>query len=162
MAAKLAAEDYELLEDLYRRSGFAHISGGRMRDGAERLVAAGCATVRALNLSDLEYELTTLGRTARVLRAHGISNTIFTAIEPHRFDVDGRWWLKVSSEGDPAIMMEVGYASKLVILLRAAGADELADRFETEMEKTRRYAMSGAVRVSPRGVLKKPARSENA
>jgi hypothetical protein len=145
MGAKLAAEDYELLEDLYRRGGFAHISGGRTRDGADRLVAAGYATVRSLNLSDLEYELTALGRTARVLRAHGIGNTTFTAIEPHRFDVDGRWWLKVSPEGDPAITMEVGYASKLVILLRAAGADELADRFETEIDKTRRYAMSAVL-----------------
>ena len=44
-------------------------------------------------------------------------------------------------------MMEVGYASKLVILLRAAGADELADRFEIETDKTRRYAMSGDLRV---------------
>ena len=95
MAAKLTAEDYELLEDLYRQGGIARISAGRRRDGADRLVAAGYATVRPLNLSDLEYELTQLGRTARVLRMHEINSTIFSAIEPHRFDVDGRWWLKV-------------------------------------------------------------------
>jgi len=143
----LLPEDYELLEELSRRGGRAQILGGRPRDGAERLVAAGYAIVRTLNLSDLEYELTPLGRTARVLKMHGINNTIFSAIEPHRFDVDGRWWLKVSPEGAPPIMMEVGYATKLAILLRAAGANELADRFETETEKVRRCAMSGELRV---------------
>jgi hypothetical protein len=67
MAANLKPEDYELLDDLYSRSGgTAQILSGRRRDGANRLVAAEYATVRALNLSDLEYTITELGRAARV------------------------------------------------------------------------------------------------
>lgn len=143
MAAKLKAEDYELLDQLCSRGGVAQILHGRPREGAERLVAAGYATVRPLNLSDLEYEITQLGRTARVLKAHGIYNTVFSSIEPHRFDVDGRWWLKVSPLGDPAAMMEIGAATKLVAHLRAAGSHDFADRFERETERTRRYALAG-------------------
>ena len=68
MAAKLKLEDYGLLDDLHDRGGVAQISFGRPRDGADRLVAAGYATVRSLNASDLEYEITPLGRTAHVLK----------------------------------------------------------------------------------------------
>lgn len=144
MAAKLKAEDYDLLEDLYSRGGVAQILHGRPRDGAERLVAAGYATVRPLNISDLEYEITQLGRTARVLKAYGIYNTLFSSIGPHRFDVDGRWWLKVSPVGDPAVTMEIGAATKLVAQLRATDAHDLADLFERETERTRRYSLAGA------------------
>jgi hypothetical protein len=64
VTTKLSSEDYDLLAELIRRDGPARISHGRPRDGAERLVAAGYATSRSLNLSDIEYEITQLGRTA--------------------------------------------------------------------------------------------------
>jgi len=60
-------------------------------------------------------------------------------IEPHRHDVDGRWWVKVSSPGNPTSIMEVGATTKLAIILRALGADALAKRFETETATARRY-----------------------
>lgn len=140
MATKLSAQDYDLLRDLNSRGGRARISDGRPRHGAERLVAVGYTTSRALNLSDVEYDITSLGRTVLVLKDHGIHSTQLT-IEPHRFDVEGRWWIKVSSVGDPAVMMEIGAATKLAILLHAVGAEELAMRFEIEIDRARRYAV---------------------
>jgi hypothetical protein len=55
-------EDLELLKDLERRGGTARVSEGRPRHGADRLVSMGYAASRALNLSDVEYEITEAGR----------------------------------------------------------------------------------------------------
>jgi hypothetical protein len=62
------------------------------------------------------------------------------SIEPHRHDVDGLWYVKVKSEGDPTLLMSVGSATKLVVPLRAVGAEDLADDFEREVDRTRRFA----------------------
>lgn len=148
MAAKLSIEDYALLADLKARGGTATISGNQSRDGADRLVAAGYATSRNLNASVVEYEITRLGRIALVLKSYGLRSTNFSVIEPHRSDVDGLWRLKVSSDGDPALLMDIGSATKLVIQLRAVGADDLANIFERETERARRYALGKVAAAS--------------
>jgi hypothetical protein len=135
---RLLPEEYDLLAELNGRDGLARISHGRPRAGADRLVSAGYATSRPLNLSDIEYEITEKGRSALLLRDYGIWNSQFSAIEPHQFD-DGLWYIKVSSEGDPAMMLGIGAATKLATHLRIIGAGELADRFEREIERARRY-----------------------
>ena len=66
MAPRLSPEDYRLLDDLDRSGGIARISDGRPRHGADRLVDVGLATSRSLNISDVEYEMTPLGRKAPV------------------------------------------------------------------------------------------------
>jgi hypothetical protein len=135
---RLSPEEYDLLAELNGRDGLARISHGKPRGGADKLVAAGYTTSRSLNMSDIEYEITQMGRAALVLRDYGIWNTQFSAIEPHRFD-DGLWYIKVSSEGDPATMLSIGAATKLATHLRIIGAEELANRFEKEVDGARRY-----------------------
>jgi hypothetical protein len=139
---RLSPEDYRLLDKMNQRGRIARISNGRPRHGAERLVEAGLATSRALNMSDVEYEMTALGRRAFVLKRHGIQTTDIVTIEPHRHD-DGLWHVKVSCAGDPAVMMTVGAASKLIEELRSAGDAPLADQFQHETERARRFATSG-------------------
>jgi hypothetical protein len=114
----------------------ARISDGRPRHGAERLVAAGYATSRPLNLSDVEYEITPLGRTALVLNQYGIRSTNFSAIEPCRFEVDGRWHVKVTSVDQVPQMLGIGAATQLAAHLRTINAIELAERFERESQRT--------------------------
>ena len=145
MAAKLSLADYDLLNELNRRGGTTQSTGLRQRDDADRLVAAGYATSRNLNVSTVEYEITQSGRIALVLKAYGILDTRISTIEPHRFEVDGRWWVKVSSDGDPALLMDIGSTTKLTIQLRAIGADDLANRFEAETDRARRYALGRTV-----------------
>jgi hypothetical protein len=100
MAPRLSPEDYRLLDELNRSGGTARISDGQPRHGADRLVDAGLATSRSLNLSDVEYEMTPLGRKAHVLRQHGIVSTDIETIEPHQSDTDGLWYVKVCCPGD--------------------------------------------------------------
>ena len=138
MANRLSAEDYRLLQDLKTEGGIARISGGRSRHGAERLVDLGFAVSRALNSSDVEYEMTPLGRQALTLRDYGFSNPAIDTIEPHKFD-DGLWYIKVNCQGDPAVMMSIGAASKLMAALRAVQADELASQIEKQIERARRF-----------------------
>ena len=148
MAAKLSIEDYALLADLRAKGGTATISGNQARDGADRLVAAGYATSRNLNVSVVEYEITRLGRIALVLKSYGLRTTSFSVVELHRSDVDGLWRVKVSSDGDPAVLMDIGSATKLVIQLRAVGADDLANIFERETEKSCRFALGKVAAAS--------------
>jgi len=54
---RLSPDDHRLLDEMNQRDGIARISDGRPRHGAERLVEAGLATSRALNVSDVEYEM---------------------------------------------------------------------------------------------------------
>ena len=142
MARRLSPEDYRLLDEINQRGGGARISEGRPRHGAERLVEAGFVRARPLNMSDVEYEMTPLGREAYVLKQHGIASVDVETIEPHRFDVDGLWYVTVSCPGDPAVLMQIGAASKLAAHLRVAHANDLADRFEEETERARRFAGS--------------------
>jgi hypothetical protein len=111
-------------------------------------VAAGYATSRNLNVSIVEYEITPFGRIALVLKAYGIRDTRISAIEPHRFEVDGRWWVRVSSDGDPALLMDIGSTTKLAFQLRAVGADDLADWFEIETDRARRYGLGNLAPAS--------------
>jgi hypothetical protein len=138
MTARLSQQDYELLGEL--KAGPRTISGNRPRDGADRLVAAGYATSRNLNVSVVEYEITTLGKIALVLMSHGVVSTNFSC-EPHRRDDDGLWYLKVASPGNPTNLMSIGMATKLVAHLRAIGADDVANRVERETERVRRFAL---------------------
>jgi hypothetical protein len=140
MATALSPEDYRLLDELNRGGGTARISDGRPRHGADRLVDAGLATSRSLNLSDVEYEMTPLGRKAHVLRQHGIASTDIDTIEPHRSDIDGLWYVKVSCPGDPAVLITVGNAVSLVAHLRHAHVQDLADRFQEQTDRARRFA----------------------
>ncbi len=148
MAAKLSIEDYALLADLEARGGVATISDNRPRQGADHLVGAGYATSRNLNVSVVEYEITRLGRIALVLKSYGLWSTDFSVIEPHRSDIDGLWRVKVSSDGDQALLMDIGSTTKLAIHLRAVGADDLTKWFEAETDRTRRYALSRLTRAS--------------
>jgi hypothetical protein len=140
MATRLSPEDFQLLDELNRSGGTARISDGRPRHGADRLVDAGLATSRSLNMIDAEYEMTPLGRKALVLRQHGIANTDIETIEPHRSDADGLWYVKVSCPGDPTVLITVGNAANLVTHLRHAHVQDLADRFQEQAERARRFA----------------------
>ena len=138
MAVKLSLNDYALLDEL--KAGPRTIPGNKPRDGADRLVAVGYATSRSPNISVVEYEITHLGKIALVLKSYGLMSTQLS-IEPHRHDVDGLWHVKVKSEGDPTLLMSVGSATKLVVHLRAVGAEDLANDFEREANRTRRFAL---------------------
>jgi len=89
VARRLSPEDYRLRDEMNQRGAVARISDGRPRHGADRLVEAGFVSSQPLNMSDVEYEMTPLGRQAFVLKQHGIASTVVETIEPHRFDVDG-------------------------------------------------------------------------
>lgn len=73
-----------------------------------------------------------------MLKSYGLMSTQLS-IEPHRHDVDGLWYVK--SEGDPTLLMGVGSAAKLIVNLRAAGAEDLADDFERGVDRTCRFAL---------------------
>lgn len=146
MAATLSPQDYSLLDEL--NAGPRTISGNNARDGADRLVAAGYATSRNLNISVVQYEITQLGRIARVLKSYGLRTTQFSSVEPFRSDVDGLWRVKVTSEGHQPLSMDIGSVTKLVAHLRAAGAHDLANDFEREVERTRQFALSKSGAVS--------------
>jgi hypothetical protein len=138
MATRLSPDDYALLDELKTRP--RRIRAPKPRDGADRLVEAGYATSRSLNMSDVEYEITPLGKIARVLKDFGVHTTQYS-VEPHQHDVDGQWYLKVTSEGNPAFLMPIGSATKLMDHLRAAGADDLANELERQIDRARWYAL---------------------
>ena len=142
MAPRLSPEDYRRLDELNRSGGTARISDGQPRHGADRLVDAGLATSRSLNLSDVEYEMTPLGRKAHVLRQHGIVSTDIDTIEPHQSDTDGLWYVKVCCPGDPAVLITVSNGASLVAHLRNARVTDLADRFQEQTDRARRFAGS--------------------
>jgi hypothetical protein len=139
MAIRLSAEDFQLLGDLDARGGRSSISSNRPRRGAEQLVARGFATSHPLNISDVEYTITQLGRKALILKRHRIASWEVDAIEPHKHD-DGVWYVKVTCAGDPAVMMPVSEATKLAVDLRAAGETHLADQVQHEAERALRFA----------------------
>jgi hypothetical protein len=144
MATRLSLEDCQLLDELNRSGGTARISAGQSRHGADRLVDAGLATSRSLNISDVEYEMTPLGRKAHVLAQHGIATTDIETIEAHRSDTNGLWYVKISCPGYPAVLITVGNATNLVVYLRHAHVQDLADRFQEQADRARRFAGSAA------------------
>jgi hypothetical protein len=138
---RISLEDYRLLDEMNQRGGRARISDGRPRHDAEKLVQTGFATSRALNMSDVEYETTALGRKAFVLKRHGIQNTDVVEIDAHKHD-DGLWYVKVSCPGEPAVLMTVGAATSLISELDATG-DDLAAEFRHQTDRARRFAANG-------------------
>jgi hypothetical protein len=74
-----------------------------------------------------------------VLKEYGIRSTNFS-IEPHRFEVDGLWRVRVTSAGAQPLMLDIGSATKLAIHLRTVHSIELAERFERETQKARQHA----------------------
>lgn len=137
MSAGLSSAEYALLGELTIEP--RAISEARRRDRADRLVAAGYAKSRNLNRRSVEYEVTDLGKIALVLSQYGVLSTRYTVV-PHRHDVDGLWYLIVSSEGNPSLLMSIGTAAILMDHLRAVGTDDLADDLQCKIEKARRYA----------------------
>jgi hypothetical protein len=137
MSTKLCSSDYNLLVEL--AAGPRTISEARSRDGADRLVAAHYATSRNLSVSSAEYEITDLGTIALVLSQYGVLSTRYT-VDQRRHDVDGLWYLIVTGEGNPALLMSIDRAQGLMEHLRAIGADALARDFACEIAKARRYA----------------------
>src|SRR5262249_39332255 len=138
MATRLSIDDYALLDEL--KDGPRSITAPKPRDGVDRLVEAGDAVSRSLNMSVFEYEITPLGEIARVLKDFGVYSTQYS-VEPHRHDVDGQWYLKVTSEGNSPFLMPIGSATKLMDHLRAVGVDDLANELNRQIEKARRCAL---------------------
>jgi hypothetical protein len=93
MATSLSSPDYVVLGEL--ADGPHTISAARPRDRADRLVVAGYATFRNLDIRSAEYEITDLGRIALALSQHGILSPRYTA-KPQRHD--SLWYLAVASE----------------------------------------------------------------
>lgn len=120
------------MADMDARGGRASISYPGPRHGAERLVERGLATSHPLNMGDVEYTMTPLGRKALALNRHGIASSEVNTVEPHKHD-DGVWYVKVSCTGDPALMMPVDTATKLAADPRAAGDFDLADKYRTKL-----------------------------
>jgi hypothetical protein len=142
MAVRLSADDRRLLDDMAERGGRATISGNRPRHDADRLVDLGLATSRSLNISDVEYEMTALGRKALALKRHGIASSEVDTIEPHKHD-DGLWYVKVTCAGDPAVMMPVDSATELAADLRVVGEVDLANKVQHEADRAPRFAGGG-------------------
>jgi hypothetical protein len=136
MSIGLSSAEYAVLGDL--ATGPCTLSKVRLRDAADRLVAAGYATSRNLNFRAAAYEITALGRIALVLSQYGVLNTRYTVV-PHRHDVDGLWYLTINTKGNPALLMSIGTAAQLMDHLRAAGTDHLANDLKRKIEKARRY-----------------------
>jgi hypothetical protein len=134
MATRLSSPDYVVLGEL--ADGLHTISAARPRDRADRLVVAGYATFRNLDIRSAEYEITDLGRIALALSQHGILSPRYTA-KPQRHD--SLWYLAVASEGNPDLLMSIGTATRLMDHLRAIGAAHLANDLEHKIAKTRRY-----------------------
>jgi hypothetical protein len=133
----LSSADYALLGEL--AAGPRTISEARSRDSADRLVATGYATFRNLSLHSVEYEITDFGKVALVLSRYGVLSPRFT-VQPHRHHVDGLWYLTVTSDGNPDLLMCIGTATSLMNHLRAVGTDGLADELERKIAKAKRYA----------------------
>jgi hypothetical protein len=79
------------------------------------------------------------GRTSQLLKEYGVLSTD-VEIEPHQHDVNGFWYLKTTSEGNPAVLIGLGTATKLVDALRRTGADDVASNFDRQIDKAYRYA----------------------
>ena len=83
------------------------------------------------------YTLTTLGRTALLLKSYGIFNTDIANVEPYLLDGDGLWRVKVSTEGDADVFLDIGAATRLADELRVYGTTDLAIRFDHETQLAR-------------------------
>ena len=75
---------------------------------------------------------------AAVLERFGLPDRSAFGMEPHRDD-QGIWRIKVSHEGDPAILMSQGLATRLADVIRSVDR-HLADQIDACIEKARRYS----------------------
>ncbi len=75
---------------------------------------------------------------AAVLKRFGLPDRSAFEIEPHRDD-QGIWRIKFSHEGDPAILMSQGHATRLADEIRSVN-HHLAKQIETCLEKAKRYS----------------------
>jgi len=73
MARRLSLENYSLLDEMNQRGGVARICEDCHRHGGSR----------PLNMSDVEYEMTPLGRRF-MLKRYDIASADVETIEPHR------------------------------------------------------------------------------
>lgn len=129
-----------MLDHIHQNGGSPRIiSGARHRHGADQLVEAGFARSRSLTMGYVEYEMTPLGRKAFILWQYGIRSIDIATVEPHRYEVDGLWYVRIDSPGDPAVMMAPNAATTLVRDLRLAHEDGLADSIEKEIARARQF-----------------------
>ena len=77
---------------------------------------------------------------AAVLKRFSLRDRTAFEFEPHRDD-HGIWRIKVSHEGDPAILMGQGHATSLADEIRSVDG-HLAERIDACLEKARRYSKS--------------------
>ena len=61
-------------------------------------------------MSVVRHEITPLGKIARALKDFGVYSTQYS-VEPHRHDLNGQWYLKVTSEGNSSFLMPIGSAT---------------------------------------------------
>lgn len=72
-----------------------------------------------------------------VLKCFGLPDRAVFEIEPHRDDL-GMWRIKVAHDGDPAIFMSQGHATKLADVIRPVDY-YLADQIDACIERAVRY-----------------------
>jgi hypothetical protein len=141
MMIALTAEDYELLGDLRERGGRAAISHARPREGAERLVKVGYATSRALNMSDIEYQITQAGRKALIFRRYGLPDRLYrisAATHPQ-----GGPSVKFEYAGDPVRFVDLHGAMNLATELNEIGDVETASAINASAETARNRSTVG-------------------
>jgi hypothetical protein len=144
----LGNEDHKLLCDLVAHNGQVRmpVDNGAAKQCARHLVGLGCATIVPISETFLALEITPLGHMAKVLADFGIWSPDCCAIEPQPSEADGTWRIKVSTVGKPPSLIDVAAAAELVGLLEMVGATDIGRRFQTEVERARRY-MDGRLRV---------------
>jgi hypothetical protein len=75
---------------------------------------------------------------SEMLTAFGLPDRETFEIEPHRDDF-GLWRIKVSHDGDPALLMDQGHATRLADAIRDIDRP-LADQINACLQKARRYS----------------------
>jgi hypothetical protein len=139
----LNPEDHKVLCDMVANNGQIQIASEAGKRRARRLVGRGYAKIVPISAASLAIEITERGRIAKVLADFGIWNPDFCAIEPQPSEIDDQWVIKVSTVGRSPVLLDIANAIELVTRLIDVGAFEIAGRFQTEIERTRRYMMGG-------------------
>jgi hypothetical protein len=87
----------------------------------------------------------------RLRHKRGATAVAITRLPTYRSIVPPRrrwaWYLIVTSEGNPALLMSVGTATGLMDRLRAVGTDDLANDLERKIGKAKRYAGVNATQL---------------
>jgi hypothetical protein len=135
----LNPEDHKVLCDVFANDGPIQIASEAGKRRARRLVERGYARIVPVSAASLAIEITERGRIAKVLADFGIWSPDFCAIEPQLSEMNDQWVIKVSTVTRSPIVMDIANAVELVTRLIDVGAFEIAGRFQTEIERTRRY-----------------------